>query len=353
MKLMHSRFPQDKLWIVLTFAIAFLSLFPLLGSAPLFDEDEGFYAESSREMLETGNYLTAHFNGAPQYDKHILVYWLQTFGFRIFGLNEFGARFPSELATFLWMLSIFRFTSRHLGLQCGTLSALFFISAVQITITGKAAIVDSTLNLLMTLCLFRLYEYTQTEKNRYLYAAAFYTGLAFLAKGPVALVIPLGISLIYLVIQKKFRLWLRMVFNLPAFFIFSLVALPWYILEYLNQGPVFIHDFFMKHNLERYARAFEDHSGSFFYYIPVIIIGTLPHCGLLFPLIRPGRKKYIVSAWSGLGSCWSCSHSEGRSFPITFSAPFPRFSFFTGVSMNAWNVSVHISRRRWYFWPFS
>ncbi len=286
MKRLSSRFSHDKLWIAVLLGIAFLSLFPLLGSAPLFDEDEGFYAEASREMVENGDYLTAHFNGAPQYDKPILIYWFQTLSFRIFGLNEFAARFPSALATLLWMLAIFGFARRHLGLQCGILSALFFISAVQITITGKAAIVDSALNLFMTQCLFHFYEYTQNKNKRPIYAAAFYAGLAFLAKGPVAVVIPFGVSLIYCLMQKEFRLWLRMVFNLPAILIFAVIALPWYVLEYLNQGAIFIQDFFLKHNLERYSRAFEDHSGSMFYYIPVIIIGTLPHCGLLAPLIR-------------------------------------------------------------------
>jgi len=286
MKWFSSRFLHDNRRIAILLGIAFLSLFPLLGSAPLFDEDEGFYAETSREMLENGNYLTAHFNGAPQYDKPILIYWFQTLSFRIFGLNEFAARFPSALATFLWMLAIFGFTCRHLGLQCGTLSALFFISAVQITITGKAAIVDSALNLFMTQCLFHFYEYTQNKKKRQIYTAAFYAGLAFLAKGPVAIVIPFGVSLIYCLMQKQFRLWLKMVFNLPATLIFAIIALPWYVLEYLNQGMMFIQDFFLKHNLERYSRAFEDHSGSIFYYIPVVIIGTLPHCGLLIPLIR-------------------------------------------------------------------
>jgi 4-amino-4-deoxy-L-arabinose transferase-like glycosyltransferase len=286
MKRLSSRFPHYKLWIAILSGIAFFSLFPLLGSTPLFDEDEGFYAEASREMLENGDYLTAHINGAPQYDKPILIYWLQTLSFRIFGLNEFAARFPSALATFLWMLAIFGFTRRHLGLQCGILSALFFISAVQITIIGKAAIVDSALNLFMTQCLFHFYEYTQNKKKRHIYVAALYAGLAFLAKGPVAIVIPFGVSLIYCLMQKEFRLWLRMVFNLPAILIFTLVALPWYVLEYLNQGTIFIQDFFLKHNLERYSRAFEAHSGSIFYYIPVIIVGTLPHCGLLFPLIR-------------------------------------------------------------------
>jgi 4-amino-4-deoxy-L-arabinose transferase-like glycosyltransferase len=349
MKRLSSRFPHDKLSTAVLLLIAFLSLFPLLGAAPLFDEDEGFYAEASREMLENGNYLTAHLNGVPQYDKPILIYWLQTLGFRIFGLNEFAARFPSALATFLWMLAIFGFTRRHLGPQCGTLSSLFFISAVQITIIGKAAIVDSVLNLFMTQCLFHYYEYTQDKKNRRIYTAAFYAGLAFLAKGPVAIVIPFGVSLIHCLMQKEFRLWLKMVFNLPAILIFALVALPWYIMEYLNQGTIFIQDFFLKHNLERYSRAFEDHSGSMFYYIPVIIVGTLPHCGLLFPLIRRARSLWkqevhrFCFIW--IGFVLILFSFGGTKLPHYILSAFPPLFILYGV------VYERLGHLRSYLWP--
>jgi 4-amino-4-deoxy-L-arabinose transferase-like glycosyltransferase len=291
MKWLTRRFPGFDYRIVILFGIAFLSLFPLLGAAPLFDEDEGFYAEASREMLETGNYLTAHINGAPQYDKPILIYWLQVISFRIFGLNEFAARFPSALATFLWMLSIFSFTRRHIGLQSGFLASLFFISAIQVTITGKAALVDSALNLFLTQCLFHLYEYAQNRNHR-IYTAAVYAGLGFLAKGPVAVVIPFCVSLMYCLMQKQFRIWLKMVFSLPAILIFSAIALPWYVLEYLDQGMIFIQEFFLKHNLERFSRTFEGHSGSLLYYLPVIIIGTLPHCGLLFAIVRQAGSLF-------------------------------------------------------------
>ncbi len=291
MKWLARHFPKFDYRIAILIGITFFSLFPLLGAAPLFDEDEGFYAEASREMLENGNYLTAHINGAPQYDKPILIYWLQVASFRILGQNEFAARFPSALATFLWMLAIFSFTRRHLGVQSGFLSALFFISAIQVTITGKAALVDSALNLFLTQCLFHLYDYTQ-NKNHRIYTAAVYAGLGFLAKGPVAVVIPFGVSLVYCLLQRQFRLWLKMVFNLPSMLIFIVIALPWYVLEYLDQGNIFIQEFFLKHNLERFSRSFEGHSGSLLYYLPVIIIGTLPHCGLLFGLIRQARSLF-------------------------------------------------------------
>ena len=289
MKSSISRFINFDYRIAILLCIALLSLFSVLKSAPLFDEDEGFYAEAGREMLANGDYLTAYMNGSAQYDKPILVYWAECLSFRFLGLNEFAARFPSAVATLLWMLAIYRFTRRHMGPSTGFLTALFFISAIQITITGKAAIVDPVLDLFLTLCMFDLYDYLQ-QRNYRIYTAALYAGLAFLAKGPLAIAIPLGVTLCYCLVQRQMRQWLRMVFNPWAILVFVLVALPWYLLEYQAQGMAFIQNFFLKNNLERYSHSFEGHSGSIFYYLPVIIIGTLPHCGLLIPLIRKFRN---------------------------------------------------------------
>lgn len=342
------RFPDLDYRLAVLLLVAVLSLFPVLNAAPLFDEDEGFYAESSREMIQNGNYITAHINGSPQYDKPILIYWLQVLSFRIFGMNEFAARFPSALATFLWMLAIYRFARRHIGPEAGFLSALFFISAVQIGITGKAAIVDPVLDLFTTLCVFHLYEFTRNRKSR-IYTAAVYAGLGFLAKGPVAVVIPFGVSLIYCLLEKEFRTWLKMVFNLPAILIFMAIALPWYIVEYQTRGMVFIQEFFLKHNLERFSQAFEGHSGSVFYYIPVIIVGTLPHCGLLIGLVRQVRSLMKESVyryclvWAGFVLVLFSFGST--KLPHYILGAFPALFILYGA------VYERLTRYRSYLWP--
>jgi len=64
--------------------------------------------------------------------------------------------------------------------------------------------------------------------------------------------------------------------------IFLIIAAPWYILEYLDQGQKFIDGFILKHNLKRFSSTFESHGGSIFYYIPVLILGFMPFSGLLF-----------------------------------------------------------------------
>ena len=51
-----------------------VSLFLWLGHAPLFDVDEGAFSEATLEMFQRGDFLSTYLNGAPRYDKPILVY---------------------------------------------------------------------------------------------------------------------------------------------------------------------------------------------------------------------------------------------------------------------------------------
>ena len=76
-----------------------------------------------------------------------------------------------------------------------------------------------------------------------------------------------------------------MIFNPVGILLFVSIALPWYLLEYRDQGMAFIEGFFIKHNLSRFNTSFEEHSGSILYYIPVLIVGMMPFTGLLFTVI--------------------------------------------------------------------
>ncbi len=83
--------------------------FHLIGtwSVPLIDRDEPRFAEASREMIERGDYIVPHFNNQLRLDKPPLAYWAQAASYKIFGENDFAARFPSTIAAALVALSIF------------------------------------------------------------------------------------------------------------------------------------------------------------------------------------------------------------------------------------------------------
>ena len=99
------------IWLLLISSLAF---FWNLGSTGLIDETEPLFAEASRQMVVTGDWITPSFNEAPRFDKPPLVYWGQAIAFQIFGINEFAVRLPSALAA-LALTSLCFYTLRYFG----------------------------------------------------------------------------------------------------------------------------------------------------------------------------------------------------------------------------------------------
>ncbi len=267
--------------LLILFVGIFFGFYFNLGGVPLFDLDEGAFGEATREMVASGNYLTTYLNGELRFDKPILIYWLQALSLTLFGHNEFALRLPSSLAATLWVFLLYRFAGRYFSQQSALMAAFMMSTSLQIGVIAKAAIADSLLNLLIAATMFLLYEQTLKPKRSTLYGIYILIALGALTKGPVAIMIPLVVSFLFLVSTGRFKLWIDMVFDLRGIALFILVAAPWYILEYLDQGQKFIDGFFFKHNLNRFNTSFEGHSGSLLYYIPVLLAGMLPYTTLL------------------------------------------------------------------------
>ena len=166
------------------------------------------------------------------------------------------------------------------------------LSSLQITIIAKAAIADALLNLFIALSMFMLYHYYQQRKAKYLYLTFIFIAFGTLTKGPVAIMIPFVVSAIFFAIKRDFKSWLKALFNPTGILLFLLIAAPWYLLEYREQGEKFIDGFFLKHNLKRFESPMEGHFGSIFYYIPVVLIGMLPFTSLITRLLL--KIKAIV-----------------------------------------------------------
>lgn len=83
------------LWLIL---IGWIGYGWHLGSVGLVDETEPLFAEASRQMLVTGDWITPFFNGETRFDKPALLYWCQAIAYTVFGVNEWAVRLPSALA---------------------------------------------------------------------------------------------------------------------------------------------------------------------------------------------------------------------------------------------------------------
>ena len=272
-------------------AAVLFSFFWQLGDLPLYDLDEGAFSEATREMLESGNFVTPHKDGEPRYDKPVMIYWLQAASVKVFGLNEFALRLPSALAATLWVLALHRFTRKRLDTESGYAASLVMVNALMVSVIARAATADAVLNLLLALTLFEIYRYYEAPSRGPLLRVYLWMGLGFLTKGPVAVFFPLVVSLVFFVSQRQFRAWLAAAFHWPGWLLFLGVALPWYLAIYLDTGPDFFQSFFLRHNLGRFEGAMHGHGGFPGYYLVVLPLIVLPFTGWLLSLVPRVRQS--------------------------------------------------------------
>jgi 4-amino-4-deoxy-L-arabinose transferase-like glycosyltransferase len=279
------------LYVLLALAL-FLNFFYPLGNAPLFDLDEGAFGQATREMFLRGDFLSTSLHGQPRYDKPILSYWLQAASVALFGVNEFAFRLPSALASTAWALLIFGFVHRIADTRRALLAALLMATSLGVTVIGKAATADALLNLWLAASLLSLYLYLREQRRLWLYVAAAATGLGFLTKGPVAVAIPAAVSLLYCGSRGEWRIWWRLATDWRAWAVFALIALPWYVALSLRDGADFLQGFILRHNLGRFQQPMEGHSGGWWYYLPVVMVGVLPYTTVLLRVLARSRAGF-------------------------------------------------------------
>jgi 4-amino-4-deoxy-L-arabinose transferase-like glycosyltransferase len=273
-----------------------------MSTTPLFDEDEGFFAEAARQMLASGDYVSISVNGEQRYDKPALFFWITAISLKIFGLNELGARLPSFIFFLLSLFLMFRFAKRYFSEKVGFISLVVAVCMLQFQVMSRAAVSDNLLNLLVSGALFLFYDYSKRKSHLSLFWMYTLAGLGFLTKGPLAFVIIFGVLFLFLLVSKNFRLF-RKILN-PLFILWALfIPLPWFYLAYLKSGDFLFTDFFIKHNLGRFSQTMESHGGFWWYYFPVILLSFIPFSHLLFSglsKIKIDDKNIFLMIWAAL-----------------------------------------------------
>ena len=260
---------------------------------PLFDLDEGAFTEATRELLESGNWVSTSLNGEPRHDKPILIYWLQAISVTLFGQFEGAWRLPSMLLSGIWLWLTYRFGRDFLSPRTGVLAVWVLASSWLATVIFKAAIADALLNTLLCWTLFTMYRYTQAPNDRTLVIAGLAMGLGFLAKGPVAVVLPLGTLLIAMSLQLRFREFLGICLKPAAWLTVLVVITPWHLASYLDQGWAFFEGFYLGHNLSRFSDTMESHGGSYSYYLLLLPVIVLPFIRWLPATLSHGWRTFV------------------------------------------------------------
>jgi len=278
-------------------ALACLSVY-LIGndSVPLWDRDEGWYAQSSKQMWETGDFIVPHFLDNLRTEKPIFVYWLQLGGYWLFcGPGDFAVRFYSGIAQTLVIFIIAVGFWKLIGPNRAFWSSFIYGSCAMVIISGKMCLTDATLMVFVTLVQITLMAFYLGHFSWLgVLGIAVALGFGMLTKGPVVLVMPVMTILILGIIDWRrwwpyFRPTTRLFWEHFALILLILtgmlaaiiaVCLPW-VIELHRREPLWLPAVFGA--AERHlTQAREGHDGIFGYYL-LTIWGTFFPWSLLLP----------------------------------------------------------------------
>jgi 4-amino-4-deoxy-L-arabinose transferase-like glycosyltransferase len=223
-------------WLIFCFA----ALTYQLGGVPPYHSDENYYVESTRNMVESGDYLTPIHHDEKRFAKPILYYWLMSASYKIFGVSLISARLTSAFFGSLAIGLLYLVSSRLFKGRTALYSVLILPATFLYFQISRWATTDIVMNFFVLLAIYffvRLYQSDFEGKNdAYLFYLAM--ALGFMTKGPPAVIIPGMVALFFLLATRRQRSWSKMRIG-QGLVILLLVILPWFMTMFLLHGDEF------------------------------------------------------------------------------------------------------------------
>jgi 4-amino-4-deoxy-L-arabinose transferase-like glycosyltransferase len=278
---------HEALILLLLAGACYVFFFHGLSNIGLLGPDEPRYASVAREMYLMRDYVTPYLHGVPWFEKPPLLYWCVTAGFALFGIGEFAARLPSAVAATLTVFFTYIVCRKLWGRAVAVWASLILASSAGFFAFARAASTDMLLTSCLTAALlsFMMGNNSKGPGRRWWFLAFYaFLGLGFLAKGPVAIILPALSLAAYLLFRGRRSEWKEWC---PGFALITLaVAAPWHIAVTQANGFEFIRVFFINHNFERFTSTVHGHERPFYYYIPALVGLTFPWTFALLPALR-------------------------------------------------------------------
>lgn len=281
--------------------VAVLLILAEPGRVPLFEPDEGRYAEIPREMLATGDFVTPRLDGAIYFEKPPLHYWTVAASFALLGQSELAARVPTKLASVGLVLLTFFFARRRYGERTALLSALIVASSPMVFALARINLIDPSVSCALAAAVFAFAAFQEAEgrgdartARRALFGLHASCAIAVMLKGLIGIVLPGGAIFLWVLVTGRWRV-LPKLFAPAPLLLFLALSVPWHVLV-AQRNPDFLSFYFVHEHLDRFATSEARRGGSPLYFVAVLLGGFLPWTGF-FGRLRwawPGRT---LEAW--------------------------------------------------------
>ena len=261
---------------LLIFAFAW---FANLGQRDLFNTDEGRYAEISREMVASGDWLTPRLDGLKYFEKPPLQYWATAAAFEAFGQSAWSARLWTALTGFLGVLAAAFAAARLFGAPVGRAAGLILGGSLMWAGMGHVASLDMGVSFFLCARGERLRARAARRRParrqaRWMLVGWAACALATLSKGLIGIVLPAGAVALYVLWQRDWRLLARLELG-AGLALFLAIAAPWFIAVSLANKE-FAHFFFIHEHFERFLTKDHGRFQPWWYFLPVLALGAVP-----------------------------------------------------------------------------
>ena len=230
---------------ILVLLVSCCIFLPLVISPPhLMDDVDAVQAQIARNMLESGDWVTARLDGIAYLEKSPLIYWIMAASFRVFGVHDWAARLPLAFINIALCWVTARLATWAFGRRAGVYSGIILATCIGIFLFTRILIPDAALTLTITVALWSFLRLLDaSEHRRTFWFFLLYSSLAFglLLKGLIAAVFPIAIAATYLLITREAsaREVTKRLRPFSGIALLLLIAAPWHILATLRNPPYF------------------------------------------------------------------------------------------------------------------
>lgn len=273
----------------------------------LWSPDETRYITISKEMVDSGDWITLRRNGEIYTQKPPVFFWaISAFGLLLGGFSELSARLVSILSGTGTVIVTYIFARKLFNDNTALVSGMILSTAIAYFAASQMVMLDALFTFLTVSSLYLIYTgLTDAGRRSLCYFTAFMLmALATLTKGPVGFIIPLLAMAAYAVSTRQARALLSRG-TLAGFIVFLAIIASWLVPACIRGGEAYTNELLIKQIFGRYLQAF-DHKEPMYYYFYAFPGGFLPWIILLpaacFFLVKnraDGRAKLLA--------CWALS----------------------------------------------
>ncbi|CUH93949.1 putative membrane protein [Propionispora sp. 2/2-37] len=258
---------------------------------PITDPVESNYALTAKEMVTTANWLSPQIYGHAWYDKPVFFYWLTALSFTLFGFCDLAARLVPALFAAAGLVLIYCFTAKITDSSTAFIATMIMGTSLEYVVLAKLIITDMVFSLFNSMALACFYlGYTGRHQAKRWYLGMYVSlALAVLTKGPVGLLLPCFVVIVFIGVQHHWSELKNM--SIPVgVLLFAVITLPWYGAMYVVHGSDFLNTFFGVHNYLRATVSEHPRDNVYYYYVVVFLVSMLPWSAITIKAMLKGVK---------------------------------------------------------------